>query len=289
MRRWGLIAGCGFVLLAFAGCATIRSRGDRDVPSAAQSALVQQLSQTAQAAIDRHDYNQARADLERLVAESPRSAEAHHRLGRVFHVQNQFDEAKRAYRKALEIDSEYVGALIGLGEIEDRLGQAEPALKRLESAIELDPQKAEAHFARGRILEAAGRSDEALAAYFRTLELDPSSAPVILRIATLQLGRREPEQALTRLDQVLELTPGNPEAHFQRGQAHLVLNQPALAVADLRIASQNLPNRPDVFYQLALALNADHKAGEALNAAQHALALAPNDPEARSLTERLRR
>lgn len=289
MRRWGLIAGCGFVLLAFAGCATVRSRGDRQAPSAEQSALVQQLSQTAQAAIDRRDYPQARADLERLVAESPRSAEAHHRLGRVLQLQGQLDLAKRAYRKALELDPEYVGALIGLGEIEDQLGQAEPALKRLEAAIELDPQKAEAHFARGRILEASGRADEALAAYFRTLELDPSMAPVILRIATLQLGRHEPEQALTRLDQVLELTPDDPEARFRRGQAHLVLNHPTLAVADLQIASQSLPNRPDVFYNLALALNADHKASDALDAAQHALTLAPNYADARTLTERLRR
>ena len=83
--------------------------------------------------------------------------------------------------------------------------------------------------------------------------------------------------------------PDDPEARFRRGQAHLALNHPALAVADLQIASQNLPNRPDVFYNLALALHADHKAGPALNAAQHALTLAPNDPETRTLTERLRR
>ena len=174
MRRWGLIVGCGFVLLAFAGCATVRSRDDRDASSAAQSALVQQLSQTAQAAIDRRDYGQARADLERLVVESPRSAEAYHRLGRVLHLQGQFDEAKRSYRKALEIDPEYVGALIGLGEIEDRLGQAEPALqtarRRPSKSTRRRPRPTSP--AVGSSRRPAG-SDEALAAYFRTLELEP--------------------------------------------------------------------------------------------------------------------
>ena len=112
---------------------------------------------------------------------------------------------------------------------------------------------------------------------------------MILRIATLQLTRREPDQALTRLDQVIELTPDDAEAYLRRGQAHLALNHPTHAVADLRIAAHRLPNRSDAFYNLALALKADHKSSDALAAARQALALAPNDPLARTLTEQLRR
>jgi tetratricopeptide (TPR) repeat protein len=289
MRRRGVIAGCGTALLALAGCAMVHPRHDVDAPSPSQAALCQQLSQSAQAAMDRHDYDRALADLSRLVAESPRSAEAHHRIGRILQVQGRFVEARQAYRRALELDREYVGALIGLGELEDQLGQPEAALARFESAIEIDPQQPEAHVARGRVLEAVGRTDDALAAYFRTLELNPTAAPVILRIATIQLARREPDQALTRLDQVLELTPGDPEAHHQRGLAHLALNHATQAVADLRFAAQHLPNRPEVFYHLALALDADHKSRDALVAAQRALTLAPAYTDARNLTQRLRR
>jgi tetratricopeptide (TPR) repeat protein len=289
MPRGVLFAGCGTALLALSGCVLVHPRINRDDPSAAQAALCQQLSQTAQAAIDRRDYERALSDLGRLVAESPQSAEAYHRLGRVFQILGRLDEAEGAYRRALMLDPEYVGALISQGEVDLQHRRPELALSRFEAAIEIDPQQAGAHLARGRVLEVLGHTEEATAAYFRTLELDPSSAPAILHIATLQLNRRQPEQALTRLDQVLELTPDDPEARHQRGRAHLALNHHAEAVTDLQFAANTLTNRPDILFHLALALDADKKPRDALAAAQRALTIAPNYADARDLTQKLRR
>ncbi len=134
-----------------------------------------------------------------------------------------------------------------------------------------------------------GRTDEALAAYFRTLELDPSAEPVILRIATIQFARNQPDQALARLDQALELVVDDPEAHYQRGRAHLALNHLPQAIEDLRFAADRYSQRADVFFYLALACSADHKTADALQAAEHALKLAPNDAATRDLSQRLRR
>jgi tetratricopeptide (TPR) repeat protein len=289
MRRWAVIAGCGAALLATAGCALVRPRRDQPPPSAAQSARCQELSELAQTAIDHHDYPQAQQALEQLAAEAPKLAEAHQRLGMVLQAQRRPAEAEAAYRKALELDPEYVAALIGLGEIEAQLGRPDSALTRFDTAIEIDPRQSEAHLAQGRILEALGRIDEALAAYFRTLELDPGAAAVILRIATIQLGRNQPDQALARLDQALELISDDAEAHYQRGRAHLALGHLPQAIVDLQFAAGRLPQRPDVFYNLALAFNADHKAREALLAAERAVKLAPNDAAVRDLSRRLRR
>ncbi len=288
MRRRALIAGCGAALLALSGCAVLRPR-DRNDAYASQSPQYQLLSQTAQAAIDRHDYEQARVDLVTLVSQVPRSAEAHHRLGRVLQLQGRLEDAGAAYRRALEIDREYVGALIGLGQVEAQLGQAESALERFDLAIEIDPNQSEAHFSQGRVFEALGRTDDALSAYFRALELDPGSVHISLRVATLQLVRRQAEQALARLDQILESTPDDPEAHHQRGLAYLALKHPAQAVADLQFAAKRLARRADVLYHLALAYDADHKTKQALDAAEGALKLAPGFAEAQALTTRLRR
>lgn len=49
---------------------------------ARQSAQVELMSQEAQRALDGGDHESARSMLERLVAATPKSAEAHHRLGR---------------------------------------------------------------------------------------------------------------------------------------------------------------------------------------------------------------
>ena len=131
--------------------------------------------------------------------------------------------------------------------------------------------------------------DEALAAYFRSLELEPDAPAVSLRVATLQLARKQTDQALARLDQVIEMAPEDPEAHHRRGLAHLALQHPTRAVADLRFAAEHLQDRPDVFYHLALALNADHKTADAIEATERALKLAPEYADARNLSTQLRR
>jgi tetratricopeptide (TPR) repeat protein len=289
MRHWAVIAGCGAALLAVAGCAFVHPARDRGPTSAAQSARCQELSTLAQTALDQKDYARAQGALEQLVGEAPQLAEAHQRLGLVLQAVGRLSEAAAAYQRALALDPEYVAALIGLGEIEAQFGHPDSALQRFDTAIEIDPHQAKAHLARGRLLEATGRTDEALAAYFRTLELDPSAEPVILRIATIQLARDQPDQALARLDQALDLTADDPEAHYQRGRAHLALNHLPPAIADLQFAAGRYPQRAEVFYYLALACSADHKTSDALQAAERALKLAPNDAATRDLSLRLRR
>jgi Flp pilus assembly protein TadD len=110
-----------------------------------------------------------------------------------------------------------------------------------------------------------------------------------LRVAALQLARGEPDQALRRLDPVVAARPEDPEARHLRGLAHLALRNYRSAVADLQFAARSLPNRSDVYTHLALALDGDRQRVPALEAAEHALRLAPHDALARSLADRLRR
>jgi tetratricopeptide (TPR) repeat protein len=289
MRRRGVCACCLGVALALdAGCAGFR-KARRDDASPAVLARRQELSESAQAAIDRHDLGQARGLLDQLVSESPRSAEAHQRRARVLQLEGALDAAAAEYREALKIDRDYVDALLGLGQILHQLGHEEVALKRFAQAIEIDPNKAEAHFAEGQTYESLGRKTEALASYFRALEIDPTSAETILRVALLQLERNQPDQVLARLDQMLQLAPKNAEGRHLRGLAHLALKRPDAAIDDLRAASASLPDRADVFYHLAEALAAARKTPEALAAAENALKLNPAYADARALSDRLKR
>jgi tetratricopeptide (TPR) repeat protein len=288
MRREAMSAGCLAASLLFSGCAPgLLQSADRTSP--ADLALRRQLSQDAQVAIDRGDWERARLALERLISETPRSAEVYHRLGRVLQEQGQTARAEACYKHALALDPEYPDALVGLGQTENKLGRPQAALKNIDNAIELSPARAESHLARGRVLEALNRPDDALAAYFRALSVDPNSAPALLRVAEIQLSRKQYDQALARLTHVLELTPESPEARHQRGRAHLALGHVTEAVDDLRFASAHLPRVPVVFYDLALALEQAKQKEAALAAAEQALKLAPGYANARDLSQRLRR
>jgi tetratricopeptide (TPR) repeat protein len=292
MRRLAVIAGWGllsWLIAAQAGCSGIGVRHDvnRAKLTAEEATQVRQISEDAQGAIDRHDYERARVELLQLATQAPESAEALQRLGAVLMLEKRFDDAEACFRSALKSDPEYVLALIGLGEAEAHRCDFGNALKRFETAIEIDPYRSHAHFCKGRLLEAMGQPDPALAEYFRALEFDPNNPETSLRIAAIQLGRNQPEQALARLDQAVELAAENTEARFFRGQAYLALGHIPQAIDDLRFAAGRISDQPQLFYQLALALEADHKPAEALRAAQKALDLAPADPGARGLTERL--
>jgi tetratricopeptide (TPR) repeat protein len=279
------------MLSALAGCSGLAMRlGLRqDLPTPEQASQAQLYSERAQAALDRGDLESARNEMLQLVAHSPASAEAHHRLGKILQLQGRLNEAEACFRRALELDHDYVGALIGLGTIEAAKGDPQSALKRFETAIEIEPHDDEAHFARAQILEVLGRTDEALAAYFRTLEFNPLHPVVSRRIGAIQLARNQPDQALVRLDQAVDLAPHDGEVHLLRGRAHLVLHHAPQAIVDLRIAASQLPGRADVHYQLALALDAAHLKAEALKAAETAVRLSPDYAEARNLSQRLRR
>jgi tetratricopeptide (TPR) repeat protein len=289
MAAWVLTA--GLALAATAGCNALSPRG-RDAhraPSPEQLEQIQQISERAQAAIDRGEYEQARADLVQLVAQEPGSPEALQRLGSVLTLLGRLGEAERCFRAALARDHDYVEALLGLGQVEAQRGDAAAALKRFETAISIDPRRPRAYYLLGRARQAMGQTDEALAAYFRAVEFDANDVPSIVRIAAIQLARTQPDQALSRLDQAVELAPVDGEARALRGLAHWKLHHIPEAIADLRAAAQRLPDRPDIYYNLALVLEADHQPVDARSAAQQALRLAPANAAIRQLSERLRR
>ncbi len=276
-------------MLASPGCALWREREERAASSPEHVALARQLSLDAQTAIDGRDFERARSLLERLASIAPKSAEAQQRLGLVWQLEGKIDQAESSFQHALRLDPEYVGALVGLGEVEAARERWAEALARFEHALEIDPNQSQALFDMGGALERLGRRDDALAAYFRAHALDPSATAISLRIAILQLERREPEQALARLEQLLEQTPDDPEARHQRGRARLALKRTADALADLRFAASKLPQRADVYYHLALALDASRLRADAILAADQAVKLAPGYADARDLSARLRR
>ncbi len=289
MRRGAVIAGCCVWLGLTSGCAGVRLRREKGVEASAQSLSREDLSKEATLAMDRRDYPQARADLEILLKESPRSPDLHFRLGKVLQCLGELGGAEAEYQLALKLDPHYVGALVGLGQIDAHSNRSSAALARFEEAIEVDPHHAEAHFARGRTLEALGRKDDALAAYFRSIEIDPALASAIIRVAVLQLELRQPEQALVRLDQANELLPDDPEVHFQRGLTLLAQKRLKPAIEDLKFSADHAPDRADVLIGLAQALAADRQPEQARQALERALRIQPESPVARELSERLRR
>lgn len=87
-----------------------------------------------------------------------------------------FEEALRAYRRALEVDPYLVPALINLANIHYARDEIAEAQALYERAIALEPDVFEAHFNLGNIFHDLGRYGQAQACYRDALKLNQAYA-----------------------------------------------------------------------------------------------------------------
>ena len=117
----------------------------------------------------------AKAWLEQAVAALPSQislsllGDAHNRLG-------EKEAAKRAFRKAIELDASYTEAYFNLGILLANDGQNEEAERLLRTATQLDPNSHKAHGQLGVLLQQLGRYSEAEGELRRAIEIDPTDA-----------------------------------------------------------------------------------------------------------------
>jgi len=86
------------------------------------------------------------------------------------------EQAKKYYKKALELDPDNIAALINLGKGARQPGELEESKKHLFRAIEIDPNIVEAWINLGVVYGLEKNLEEEVSCYSKALELDPSRA-----------------------------------------------------------------------------------------------------------------
>lgn len=109
------------------------------------------------------------------------------------------DDAREAYRKALDLDPRHADAWINLGRLLHEAGDARGAAGHYRRAIELRPDDVTALFNLGVALEDLGMREEAVLAYRTAVAADPGCADAHYNLAHLYEARGEPAAALRHL------------------------------------------------------------------------------------------
>lgn len=104
------------------------------------------------------------------------------------------DQARDAYRRALELDVGHADARLNLGRLLHEAGLLAAAEMHYRLALTSRPRDATAAFNLGVALEDLGRAEEAIAAYETSLELDPRNPDAHFNISRLLelCGRKAP-------------------------------------------------------------------------------------------------
>ncbi|MCJ7444174.1 MAG: tetratricopeptide repeat protein [Methanotrichaceae archaeon] len=106
--------------------------------------------------------------------------------------QGKYDEAIRAYDKAIKLDPNHADAWNNKGNAFFNLNKYDKAISAYDKAIGLDPVKARSWFNKGNALKIIGKYNHAIEAYDKALQLDPKLAEALHnRDETLKLiGRK---------------------------------------------------------------------------------------------------
>jgi serine/threonine-protein kinase len=180
-------------------------------------------------------YAQAREAANRAVALDEGLAEAHTSLAAVMTDYDwDWEGADREYRRAIELNPNYVTAHSWYAEQLSRMGRDDEAVAEARRARELDPLSLASSMIVAWILYFARRYDAAIEQGRRTLELDPNFATAhrILGWAYEETGRYD--DAIAAHDRASELTDASPNFAGQLGRAYALAGRPDEARKVLR-------------------------------------------------------
>ena len=150
------------------------------------------------------DFHDANSLFSEALRANPSNLEAHVLWGNLFLEKYNASDAERSYQEALDINSRYVPALVGMAKV----GGDERSLTR---ALAINPNSVLALETYGQLLLMNSRDDEATEYFERALDLNPQSLKtlsILAAEAALNQRSNQFEQYKARVD---AFSPNNPQ------------------------------------------------------------------------------
>jgi tetratricopeptide (TPR) repeat protein len=219
---------------------------------------------------------EARSQLERLVAAEPGHARALNLLGVIAQRAGDAVAAVGLLERAVRADAGLAGAQYNLGNALAGLGRFEPALQAFEAAVRLEPTHADALCNRGLVLQQLQRPEAAAASFEQALALRPDDADLHVSLAEVLIALGRHQAAIGHFERAIALRPQPAILHHALGMALAAggRHEAALIAYDRAIALQ--PAFPEALSNRGNALKALGRLPEALASHEQALALRPD-------------
>lgn len=176
---------------------------------------------TAYVRLDRR--SEAQRILEALEQKED-SAEVQLVLGQAYMAENDFDQAERSFRRALEIDPSLRGVHFHLGASRWKQQDERQAIEEWREEVMRDPANFDALFALGAALAEKGDPGEAVKFLAKARGMRPAHGPTLYYLGKLAWKERRPD-ALELLKHSVAADPDNRAAHYLLAQVYRVLGR----------------------------------------------------------------
>ncbi len=168
-----------------------------------------------------------------------------------------------------------------------RNGDLNASLVRLRKAVELHPSFAAAHYWMGMVQLDLADFESARGSFGRAIEINEKLAAAYFPLGSLHMHFREPARAVETLAKGLSLHSEYWQGHYELARAYASLNKLPEAEKSARQAAELKPDFARTYLLLANVLWELGRNSEALAAAERFLNMAPDDPVAPEVRQRV--
>lgn len=190
----------------------------------------------------------------RAINCEPENAEFYCNRGVAFDAQGCFEEAIACYQKALELKSDYIPALLNMGNTCLSCNRLDEARVCYVSVTRLNPDFVGAHVSLGEMWKKSGNFVAARAEFECAASLDPSCPDAFQGIAEVCQAEERFEDAIHAYNRSLNLRPGRTETLNLMGTAYQSIERLDKAEECYRRALDLAPETVTVVNNLAVVL-----------------------------------
>ncbi len=227
----------------------------------------------------------AKETLEKVVKKFPNNTEGLLKLGELFFLVRQYENALTHINKALKLDDNIAKAYYLKGSVFKEMGDTSRAISSMQTAIEQDnkyfdayldigllyatkrnplafeyydnalrlkPTDSNLQYAKAKLLQDLNRIEESIAIYKRILTLNPNHELSLYNLGAITLDKKKDAvKAIDYFSKAIAVSPNYTEAYFARGVSYELMRDINNAKADYKMCLQITPN-----FELAIeALN----------------------------------
>ena len=225
----------------------------------------------------------AETQLQAAILTAPRQAALWSRLGQVYLLQADLENAERALRNARDLDGTDAGVHYNLGRLFEKLGRDPEALSEYLAFLSLAPGDERASGVRKRVAnhyENSNQPDAAIEQYRLLCGLEPSRLEYHQSLADLLYRKAAYDEANEEYQRVLSLDPNSSSAHFNVGFIAKMKGRLEEAEQSLMTADQLSPGSTKTLYTLAaVRFDRGNYAG-AIPDLERVIAAEPDHPQA---------
>jgi len=198
-------------------------------------------------------------------------------LGSVFMETGRTSDAAQYYRKAIEIEHEYVEAYFNLGRLYFKTGKCEKSIGCFKRCIQLRPEYHDAYFNLGIVFHKQGLIPDAIFCYQEAIKLQPDVAQSYFSLGSVFHQQGRLEKAIYCYKRAIELNPDFFIAYNSMGIALQKLNRFDEAVSCYKKALDINPNYAGTYVNMGNFYFVNNMFGRAMEWYKNAAKIEPNN------------